>query len=256
MFIKRWLGVVLLFVGLGLSFASKTMTGAVIGFSPLNLLGFFGILVFIAGIFLLYSSNLEEITEGIEDKMTPWQKEKFKGLKYEERKAYEKSYQSHFKKIGKKADEKKKEVEYPSSIGEAVEQGKLKSYLAGKRIIFDTSLLGGTYDKHTKFIGRGIELAEFLKKVGREAQYSPEHSLNNIHRFEEYVARKGNGYSIDAHKARLYGRAHSSHGGPPGAFDSKFTGWIAVELQERPDGIHIHGYPVPQNQVPNKYRHK
>ncbi|MDD5193190.1 MAG: DUF308 domain-containing protein [Candidatus Nanoarchaeia archaeon] len=64
---KRSLGIVLLFVGIGFSFTSKTLTGAVIGLSALNLLGVFGILSFIAGLIILYSATLEERTEGIDE---------------------------------------------------------------------------------------------------------------------------------------------------------------------------------------------
>lgn len=253
---KRGIGFALLFIGIGLSFVSKTLTGAVIGFNPISYLGILGILSFIAGLIVLYSATLDEIIKVIEERLTPWQKEKFRKLNYETRKTYEKSYKRHLIEQKKKSTAKEKEYLGFSSLGEAAKKGKLPTYLAGKRIIFDTELRGGTYDKHTVFIGRKIDEEDFLKRVGREAQYSPEHDIDKIHTFEESVARKGSGYSNDPHKARVYGRAHSSHGGPPGAFNHQFTGWIAVELQEKPDGIHIHGYPVPEDHVPNEYKKK
>jgi hypothetical protein len=60
---KRGLGIVLLFVGIGLSFTSRIILGAVIGFNHVSYSGMLGILVFIAGIFLIYSETLEGLVK-------------------------------------------------------------------------------------------------------------------------------------------------------------------------------------------------
>jgi len=53
---KRGLGIVLIFIGLFMVVITKNITGAVIGFGPENYAGFFGVLIFVIGVFLVFVS--------------------------------------------------------------------------------------------------------------------------------------------------------------------------------------------------------
>jgi len=60
---KRGFGIGLIFFGMIIILTSKVITGAVIGFRPSNFLGLFGFLVFVMGIFLVLTQNLESRLE-------------------------------------------------------------------------------------------------------------------------------------------------------------------------------------------------
>jgi len=67
---KRGFGVSLMLIGLFITLTSKTITGAVIGFQPINYLGVFGVFIFVLGIFLIIVSKGEVLEKEIDKEET------------------------------------------------------------------------------------------------------------------------------------------------------------------------------------------
>lgn len=209
--IKRGLGISLIVISILLSLFNLTFTGAVIGAFNTNYLSYLGILIFLVGVILL----LEERKEEKKNIATITEREA--------RKIY--------------------------SLGEAARRGMIGSYIAGKRLIFETTIparsSGGGYSKHTKYVQSSISEEDFLNQVGSESQYPPQYSIEQIHQFEERVARKGRGEYKGEHQVRVYGSSPQV----TGADNHKPVKGIAVDLQETKDGILVHSHPIPEKSI-------
>lgn len=234
----RILGIFLFLIGIFFLINSKmNMTGAAVGISiPYQLDSFFGLFFIGIALVLFAVETLEEKVHG-------------KGLRrYKER--LEKEKKEHKVKI---------KTGPLKNIKDAVEKGMLANYLAGKRIIYDTAVHGKEegYTRHTDFVGRDISEKEFLEKVGgKKSEYAPIYSIDDIHEFERRAALKGRGYSNESNKALVYGISHPKRYGPVGAYRHERVFGLAVDVQEKADGIHIHGHPIPIEEIPKKIKEK
>jgi len=143
--------------------------------------------------------------------------------------------------------------EEPDTLAEAAKEGKIRQYIQGKKIIHDTNLpsSGKPYSKHTRFVGKKISEKNYLAKSGREAQYRPDHSLGEIRKFERKIVEKGRGkpWTGNPNMAVVYGLSSSKYG-PSGAYEHKAVRGVKVEMEERADGIHIHGFPIREKDIP------
>ncbi|MFH1586070.1 MAG: phage holin family protein [archaeon] len=173
-------------------------------------------------------------------------------LRYTDLKAKQK-YHTKFQKI-----KPRKKIKSPQNIYEAIQKNMLGSYLGGKNIIYETNLHPTHYDKHTQFVGRKISEPDFLSKVRNEAQYLPQYTLNQIREFERRVTLKGRGKSDKSSKdkATVYGISAPERRGPSGAYNHEFVFGLAVDLQEKKDGVYIHGYPIPKKNIPQNIKKK
>ena len=67
MYLKRGLGIGLIFIGLFIILTNSFITGAVIGFQPQNYLGLFGIIIFISGILFITVSRTGSLEEKVKE---------------------------------------------------------------------------------------------------------------------------------------------------------------------------------------------
>jgi hypothetical protein len=122
--IKREFGVGLILAGMGFAFASKTMTGAVIGSYSHNFFGVIGVMIFILGLIFTYSGareNYEYMQR--ESKLKEMLGNKYGSITEKEKLLYNKSLRRHEERLNKyRVEETPEESQKKENLAEVLKK--------------------------------------------------------------------------------------------------------------------------------------
>lgn len=122
--IKRDFGIGLILTGIGFAFASKTMTGAVVGSSSHNFFGIIGVMIFILGLMFAYSGARENLAYmERESKLKGMIGNKYESMTEKDKLLYNKSLRRHEERLERyHLSEKPEEIEEKDNLAEILKK--------------------------------------------------------------------------------------------------------------------------------------